>query len=148
METNVHCRNALAPGRALAVAGVLALTAACATDRGERVDERVSARLAQFEETGETANCLPMRRIASIDAATETKLLFRVGVDEYWLNETAVRCIGVTYGNNRIQYLSSIAQLCRNDIVRVVDNFTNINQGSCGLGGFKKLKRRDAAATD
>ncbi|MEO1013607.1 MAG: hypothetical protein AAFX08_00310 [Pseudomonadota bacterium] len=124
-------------------AALAAFIAGCATAPEERVNKRVAAQLEKFEPTGEERLCLPLRSIASINAATETKFLVRVGLNDYYLTETPGRCIGATLPLNRIQYIVPQNQLCANEIVTVVDNTTNIAGGSCGLGPFKELRLKE-----
>ena len=63
-------------------------------------------------------------------------------MQDYWTADTAGRCAGVTRPNVRIEYTTSQTQLCRNDILRVVDNLTGIFTGSCGIGEFRQLQRK------
>ena len=123
------------------------LLASCATGPiTDRVDDRVAAKLAQYEPTGERRTCLNVRSINSIQAATETKLLVRVGANRYFLNETSDRCQGITRPQSTIVYTTSIAQLCRNEIITVLDAPGGFNIGSCGAGDFQELRLKDAPA--
>lgn len=117
----------------------------CATTASERVDEKVAEKLAGFERTGETVTCLNVRSISSIDAADEKTFLVRVGVNDYYVNEARGRCSGATSGFNHLEYTLSAAQLCKLDVIRVVDNQTGTFYGSCSLGDFEKLKERSPA---
>ncbi len=134
---NVNPLRASCAGAAIAIAA-----AGCATTE-ERVDKRVAAQLEKYELTGEERSCLPLRSVSSIRAATETKFLVQVGLNDYYLNETGGRCIGATLPLNRIQYIVPQNRLCANEIVTVVDNTTNIAGGSCGLGVFKELRLKE-----
>ncbi len=123
----------------LLVAGAAAL-AGCASTQStdDKLSERAAKRLAEFERTGEVRSCLNITRINSITPLDDYHFLVRVGVNEYYLNEVS-RCSGAGNIGNRIQYEISTSQLCRNQIVTVVDNTSGIIAGSCGLGGFERL---------
>ncbi len=129
-----------------AAAALIAVTgAACATASSDNeTSEEVAARLAEFEPTGETETCLNTTRIRSIDALDDRRFLVRVGVNDYYLNEISGRCSGAARAGNRLQYTISTGQLCRNEIIQVVDNTTGFTVGSCGLGSFQELAKKPA----
>lgn len=121
------------------------LAAACATPASSRVDKAAAEKLAGFERTGETETCLNVTRINSIDAVDESTLLVRVGASEYYVSDLSGRCSGATNSFNRIQYTTSISQLCRNEILQIVDNSQGFTVGSCGMGSFEKLRKKSDA---
>ena len=126
--------------------GVITLLglAACATGPVEnRVDEAVLAKLNKYEQTGESRTCLSITSLSSIDAVSETKFLVRSGVRTHYLNETNGRCSGATRNGTFLTYTTSNSQLCRNEIIRVVDNLSSATIGSCSLGEFKELKLKE-----
>ena len=127
--------------------GASFLLAACASSGGYAgPSEQTAARLAAFERTGETTACLPANRIRSIKALDERHFLIRTGVNDYYLNEPSAGCNSADRGNTRIQYvLGGNAQLCRNQIVTIVDNNSGFTTGSCGLGSFEKLEEKPEA---
>lgn len=116
------------------------LLGACATTATERVDQRVLDKLAGFKETGETETCISVPRLKSIDPATESKFLVETGFNDYWLVNTNGRCSGSTRPQNRLQYSTSISQLCRGQIIKIIDNQSGLIAGSCSIGTFKKLE--------
>lgn len=120
---------------AVAAAGI----AGCASVERAEITPEAEERLADFERTGEMRACLNLRAIDQIDALDERHLLVRVGLNDYYLNEVSGRCSGAGRFNNRIQYTTSISQLCRNEIITIVDNTTGFTMGSCGLGSFERL---------
>ncbi|MBB5519432.1 hypothetical protein [Amphiplicatus metriothermophilus] len=126
----------------------LLIAMGCATTASERVDEKVVEKLAGFERTGETVGCLNVRSISSIDAADEKTFLVRVGVNDYYVNEARGRCSGATSNFNHLEYTLTAAQLCRLDVIRVVDNQTGTFYGSCSLGDFERLKDKAPAEAD
>lgn len=128
-----------------AFAGVAIAAAGCATTPVERVDEGAAKLLAQYDRTGEVTSCLGIREISSIRPVTEKTFLVRVGANQYYVNDISGRCSGATMSGNRLQYSTSLSQLCRNEIIHVVDNANGFNVGSCGLGSFEKLKKKPDA---
>ena len=124
-----------------------ALLGACSTTTSDAKNSAaVPERLAAFEKTGETTNCLNLRRISSIKALDERHFLVEVGVNDYYLNKVSGRCSGADRTFNRLQYKTSIASLCRNEIIRVVDNSQGFTVGSCGLGNFERLEKKTESA--
>ncbi|MCA8888019.1 MAG: hypothetical protein KDA46_04250 [Parvularculaceae bacterium] len=128
--------------------GGLLAAASCASTPVERVNEAAAAKLAEFDRTDDVRSCISSRTINSLTAVDESTLLVRVGVNEYYVNDLTSRCNGATGNSNRFEYTTSTSQLCRNDILRVVDNTGGFLTGSCGVGSFVKLapKAVDEAA--
>lgn len=125
---------------------VTALAAAgCATATGAPVNEGAAARLASLERTGEKDACLGLTRISEITAVDEKTLLIRSGVSNWYVSDLASRCSGVVSRSNRIEYSTSLSRLCRNDILRIVDNTNGFITGSCGMGSFERLAEKPAA---
>ena len=129
--------------KALLVATVWA--AGCATSSAEKINESAAAILAEHERTGEVQSCLNVRSIDSIQAVDEKTLLIRSGVNDYYVSDLKSRCSGSTSGFNRFEYTLSLSSLCRNDIIRIVDNATGFLAGSCGMGSFEKLEKKPPA---
>lgn len=140
LTRNVSTTNAVIKYGALSAMAVAAAgIAGCASvDRAE-ISPEAEERLADFERTGEMRTCLNLRAIDQIDPLDERHFLVRVGLNDYYLNEISGRCSGAGRFNNRIQYTTSISQLCRNEIITIVDNSTGFTMGSCGLGSFERL---------
>jgi len=125
-------------------AGLAAAGCATAAPGDDAMSERAAERLAQFEATGETENCLRTTRIQSITALDDRHLLVRASGNNYYLNKVSGKCSGAHWAGSRLQYTITTGQLCRNEIITVVDNATGITEGSCGLNGFEKLERIEA----
>ena len=120
----------------------------CASVEREAITPEAQERLAAFERTGEVRNCIGVNRIDRIEPLDERHFLIRVGLNDYYLNEVPGRCGGAGRFNNRIQYVTSISQLCRNEIITIVDNATGFITGSCGLGGFERLVEKPEDETE
>ena len=118
------------------------LGAGCATAASDPTDKAAAAMLESFDRTGEVVTCINLARVNTITPVTESIFLIRVGASNYYVNEVSGRCRGATRGSTRLQYTTSLGQLCRNEIIRVVDNSGGFQTGSCGLGSFEKLTRK------
>ncbi len=111
-------------------------------DEKPEISAKAAKVLKQYKRTGNTTSCINIRRINQIRALDERHFLVRIGVSDYYLNVTGNRCVGASRSSNRLQYTTSIAKLCRNEIITVVDNTTGILSGSCGLGDFERLEKK------
>lgn len=125
-----------------AVAGAIA---ACASAPNEEVDRSAADQLAQFERTGDVTSCIGLRQISQITPVTESTFLVRVGTAEYYANDVSGRCNGATRNSTRLEYATTLSELCRNELIRVVDNTTGVQIGGCGLGSFEKLEKKTEA---
>ena len=127
----------------------LVWAAGCATTYAEPVNKHAAAILDAHERTGDVQSCISLRQINSISAVDENTLLIKSGVNDYYVNDLSGRCHGATRNSSRFEYTTSINQLCRNDILKVVDNGGGFLIGSCGVGSFEKLeKKTDENADD
>ena len=101
----------------------------------------VADQLSEFERTGELETCLPLRRINQLEALSDDVFLVRTGANGYYLNEVKGRCNGATRSSNRIQYSTSLSQLCKLQIITIVENTNGFTVGSCSLGDFERLEK-------
>ncbi len=138
--TNIHFLKSAVVGLCAAVG-----LAACATTQNEPVDTAAQALLDTLEPTGETRSCIPLSGVRQIRPVTESKFLVRVRVRDYYLSEMNGRCGGATRQQTRLQYRTSLNQLCSNEIVNIIDNTSGIFVGSCSFGVFKELQRKEEA---
>ncbi len=123
--------------------GVLpALVAGACATAAAGDDDKAAARLAEFDRTGKTTRCLGIRSISQITPLSETLFLVRVGVSEYYLNEMNGRCSNADSPFYRIEYRTSLSQICRGEIVNVVDNSSGTFAGGCSFGDFEKLEKK------
>ncbi len=133
---------------AAALAAFACLGCASVQASGEQarddMSEKTAARLANYEETGETVSCLNVTRIRSIDALDDKRFLVTATGGDYYLNETSGRCSGAGRFGNALQYTISGGSLCRNQIIDVIDSSTGMTVGACGLGSFEKLNKKPA----
>ena len=131
------------PWFAAAASAVLTLSAsACAasTQGDEGPSEAAAERLAQFERTGETRNCLQLSRIDSIKPLDEKYFLVETRGDGYYLNVVNGRCSQADSAFTFLQYDTSTSSLCANEIIRVRDQNDGGVIGSCSLSRYEKLE--------
>ena len=128
---------------------VIMMTAGCASGGAYEMSEKTAESLAKFERTGEFQNCLNVSQIDGITPLDERHFLVRYGVSKYYLNELPRSCFGAGRAGNRLQYTVYGGQICRNEIVHVVDNTTGMAGGACGLSSFERLEKiPQAQSTD
>lgn len=122
-----------------------AALAACATAGADNYEmsERAAERLADFEATGEKTSCLSLTSVNSITALDDHHFLVRTSGNDYYLNKASGRCNGAGRPGNRIQYTIHGNQLCRNQIITIVENTNGFTMGSCGLNSFEKLEKKE-----
>lgn len=125
--------------------GMAVALANCANAPKEEVDQRAADKLAQFERTGELTSCIGLRQISQITPVTESTFLVRVGAGDYYANDVSGRCNGATRNSTRLEYSTTLSELCRNELIKVVDNTTGVQIGGCGLGSFERLKEKPPA---
>lgn len=134
----------------LLLAAVLAVAGAgCATAASEpEMSAKAAEKLAAFNPTGETKSCLSLTQIRSIDAVDDSHFLITTRNGDHYLNTVSNRCSSASNAGYHIEYSLSGSQLCRNEIIRVVDSSSGMTAGSCGLSDFEKLEDAPAAETN
>lgn len=120
-------------------AAVIALGLGAAA-QSQSAEERADARLSQFTQTGETRSCLSTTRIRSITPLDDSRWLVTTRGGETYLNEVSRGCFGASSPFSYIEYRVPGGQLCRGEIVRVVDQSAHMTRGACGLGEYQRLE--------
>ncbi|MCH8489990.1 MAG: DUF6491 family protein [Oceanicaulis sp.] len=128
-------------------AAVIALGLSAAA-HSQSTQERADARLAQFTETGESRSCLSTTRIRSITPLDDSRWLVTTRGGDTYLNEVSRGCFGASSPFSYIQYRIPGGQLCRCEIIRVVDTSSNMSRGACGLGEYQRLEPVAAGQAD
>jgi hypothetical protein len=129
------------------IPAAIAASAGCATAPKDELSPEAAAELAKFERTGEMQSCVSIANLNQIKPLSDKLFLVRVGVNDYYLNEVSGRCSGASSSFSHLQYTTSLTQLCRNEIIHVVDTSTGMHLGACGLGSFEKLKQKPPEPT-
>lgn len=93
--------------------------------------------LAGYEKNGKTVSCINLRQIRNSDPIDDYAIIFETSGNKKFLNELNGRCIGLGR-EERFSYKTSQSQLCRGDIITVLDT-RGSRRGSCSLGEFQEL---------
>ena len=125
----------------LTAAGVLFVAGAAFASDARMVSSKGSELLAKYQPTGDTVSCLLLRQIDSMKFVEDSLILIETNGGKYYLNQTSNDCNGAR-GNRRIEYITTGSALCRNEIIRVVDNGSGTFMGSCSLGAFERLEEK------
>jgi hypothetical protein len=140
---------------ALAIA-VMTLSAATGADDdsqekdGEKELTRSEKRLARimerYQETGEVRHCVPLRYLRESTVIDDQTIFFRGLGRKAYMNKMSHKCPRLSF-EERFMYSTSIAQLCKGEIITVLDSFGR-QWGSCGLGEFREMERKPKAEAD
>jgi len=112
------------------------LAAAC------RLPVRADAKdpLAGFTATGQTRKCVPSYDIDETRVLDESRILFRVHVDEYYVNRLTRPCPGLSIERKFKYTLRGANKLCNGDAITVLDDAGT--GAGCILGPFEKLDKK------
>lgn len=103
--------------------------------------------LDRFDRTGEMRTCIAARS-ADITPIDDETFLFKVGTNDYYLNETRGACNDASSNFTRMEMKLFGSQICSGEIVRIVGQQSGIYQGSCSLGDFERLARKVEDASE
>ncbi|KPP82692.1 MAG: hypothetical protein HLUCCA04_01120 [Oceanicaulis sp. HLUCCA04] len=118
----------------------LAILGTSAMASAQEPSEAAAERLAQFERTGETVNCVNLTRLRSIQPLDDSHFLIEMRGGDMYLNVTTGQCNRAASAGTYLQYSTPGSQFCRNQIIDVVDNGgSGMLSGSCALGEFEAL---------
>jgi len=129
----------------IVLGAVLAFAGCASAPQEEEVNKSAAKTLAKYERTGEKTTCLSITQISQIRPVTESTFLVRVRAGDYYVNDVSGRCNGATQSFTRIEYTTSLNQLCSNEIIRIVDNTNGFQVGGCSLGSYEKLQKKPPA---
>lgn len=136
-------------GPAVLLAGLMAMTAGCASDGSQGEDEDRAAALYDEFPPGATRRCINVRSIRSMEPVGDHTLLFYMNNHDVWRNRLDRRCPGMRSDTVFSYELRSSDQLCSIDIVYQlerlgVDGFQRTV--GCALGEFDHLTEDQAEA--
>ena len=94
-----------------------------------------------YELTGESRSCLSLTRIDTIDTVNESAWLVTTKNRDTYLTRVGRGCRSATRPFTYISYSVPGSQLCRGEIVSVMDQGSNTVVGSCSIGEFEELAR-------
>ena len=100
-----------------------------------QLDEQLAGRTA-----GRAVSCVRQPDLMGSRSIGEEVLLFRGRGGVTWVNRPPGGCPRVDSGRSLVS-ITPTTQLCRGDIVNVVDPVGGFSYGSCGLGDFVPYRR-------
>lgn len=127
--------------RALSLLPLLAV--ACTTEAGpsaaSEADAALLATMLEGRTAGQPMSCVRLVDIDSNRSAGESAILFDGPGDTIYVNRPPAGCPSVN--DRTLVSRTSTTQLCRGDIVNIVDVASGTQYGSCGLGDFVPYRR-------
>lgn len=109
------------------------------TPRNPRVMQDLIARLGG-RLVGPPQSCLSRRRADSMHIVDDYTILYRDGATT-WRNDPPGGCNGLGRPGSAMVSRTIGSQLCRGDIVNIVDNRSGFQSGTCVLGDFVPFRR-------
>ena len=97
-----------------------------------------------YERSGEKASCVDMTS-TDITAVDENTFVFRVSPSRAYVNDAAGKCNGADSPFSLIEVNLFGSQICRGEIIKVVDKSSGMFRGSCRLGDFERLTKAPPA---
>ncbi len=90
----------------------------------------------QGKVAGAPVNCLPSTRTGDMTIVDDNTILFRDGRSRLYRNDPRGGCSPMGRGGYTLVTRSTTGEMCRGDIVQVVDLTSRTFAGSCSLGDF------------
>lgn len=122
-------------------AAVLFAAGAAVAGDVRMVSSKGAEKLGKYSPTGESVSCLPLRQIDSMKFVEDSIILVKTHSGATYFNQTSNDCNGAR-ANTFISYSTTGPTLCRNEIVRVIDNGSGMFMGSCSLGSFDRVEEK------
>ena len=118
---------------------IAAASSACAASaapepRTAKAETQLTKALAD-KVAGPPVSCLPPHRTNDMTIIDDNTILFRDGRNRVYRNDPPGGCPPMGRGYTLVTRSTS-SQMCRGDIVQVVDLTSRITAGSCSLGDF------------
>lgn len=101
----------------------------------ERLDRVLAGRTA-----GTSVSCVRQPDLRGNQSFGESVIMFEGRGDIVWINRPAGGCPTMNMGRSLVTRTTT-TQLCRGDIVSVVDPVSGVQFGGCGLGDFVPYRR-------
>ena len=100
-----------------------------------------------YEKTDKVEQCIGLQRIDQTYILDKKNILFKLYDGKRYLNTLPIECAGLN-PYRAISYKTSLNKLCNVDIITVFEPAQPKpnSYGSCGLGKFTLLKKKEDAA--
>lgn len=107
-----------------------------------RGEKRLAKIMEDYKPTGEIKHCVSLRYLRDSRIIDDKTIFFKGVGKRGYMNKMSHKCSGLER-EERFMYSTSIAQLCRHEIITVLDSFGR-QWGSCGLGDFEEYTKKTA----
>jgi hypothetical protein len=128
----------------LAAAGAAALVAGCMVDEEPELtadaQSELAAELAGYVQDGEPVTCVRTPDLGGNRSVGENVIIFDGHGGRKWVNHLRNSCPSLD-ADRALSFRMPTTQLCRGEIVSVVDVQNNIDYGGCTLGEFTPYRR-------
>lgn len=114
-----------------------------APEKLTRGEKRLAKIMEDYKPTGEVRHCVPLRYLRDSKIIDDQTIFFKGIGKKGYINRMPNRCARLSF-EERFMYSTSIAQLCKAEIITVLDSFGR-QWGSCGLGQFEEYEKKSKA---
>jgi len=99
--------------------------------------------LKDYTPTGTRQYCLSLPQIRNTEIVDASRILFFTVDGTAYLNELPQPCVSLN-PHRSFRYKTSLSRLCNTDIITVFQAGPPVLEfGSCGLGQFERLQKKD-----
>jgi len=125
---------------ALSAAGCTAADEDVEADLSAASEASLSEQLRGYEPAGPPLSCVPLRQLHGNKSAGEGAIVFSAAGGRRYVNRPSAGCPQMQFGRH-LQFRTSGSQICRGEIVTVVEPSFGGDFGSCVLGDFEPYRR-------
>lgn len=124
------------------LAAALMLSPAVAGRAAAPLSDAARAVLKDYEPVG-TAACIPLRGIESTRIVDQSAIIYKASNRRLYVNQPDEGRCPALRKDRALVTRTTTGNLCRMDIVRVIDPPAPLDVGSCILGDFTEYRRKD-----
>lgn len=125
---------------ALLMSALLGGTSAADEKEMTKAEKRLAQIEKKYQPTGQTRACVPLRSLRESRVIDDQTIFFKGPGKRAYINRLPRRCSRLAF-ENRFSYTTTIGQLCKSEIITVLDNMGSA-WGSCGLGQFEEWEKK------
>jgi len=108
-----------------------------------KAEQRLAKIEAKYQPTGKNKSCVSLRFLRESNIVDDMTIFFRGPGKKAYINRLPRRCPRLSY-EQRFAYSVSTGQLCKSDIITVLDSL-GAAWNSCGLGQFEEWEKKPKA---
>jgi len=106
-------------------------------------EKRLASIVEKYQPTGVVKSCVSMRKLRTSRIIDDKTIFFKGIGKRAYINRLPRRCNRLAY-EERFSYRASIGQLCKSEIITVLDSMGSA-LNSCGLGQFEEWEKKPKA---